>query len=322
MVNSISRKIRSGKFSAGTRLPGQNALASEYNVSTITANRALIELQKLGLVERRERSGTYVRANTPALAEVIAIARAPLDEKKLRSMDFWHGISARAEALEIPSQIINDTDPILKQRLANTSGGKGVVLLDFDDSDLIILLGKMRVPHVVVGLESRTAPYSVLEDRRRAALALSNRMLERGCRALAFVGNLKAATHRLACEGFRESMARAGKPPAPTMDVNDGNVAAIVKQLLDRHSDLDGIIVMGGGMPFRALPIILAHPNKPRFGVMTETSTIMRLSEVAFIAQYSQVEAGKIAFDMLHAIAAGKIASATTQYPRFEIVEP
>ena len=113
MVNSISRKIRSGQFSAGTRLPGQNALARDYNVSSITANRALLELQNLGLVERRERSGTYVKASALALTEVIAIARAPLDDKKLRSMDFWHGISSRAEALEIPSQVVNDTDPIL-----------------------------------------------------------------------------------------------------------------------------------------------------------------------------------------------------------------
>ena len=75
-------------------------------------------------------------------------------------------------------------------------------------------------------------------------------------------------------------------------------------------------------MTFRALPIILAHPDKPRLGVMTETSTIMRLSDVAYIAQYSQVEAGKIAFDMLHDIAADKISCPTTQYPSFRVVVP
>jgi GntR family transcriptional regulator len=70
IVDSIREKIRTGELEPGRKLPGQFVLAEEYGVSAITSNRALSELQKLDLVERRERSGTYVSGTPRVLTDI------------------------------------------------------------------------------------------------------------------------------------------------------------------------------------------------------------------------------------------------------------
>lgn len=60
----LSDKIRSGEVSTGSIIPGENQLAETFNVSRITAKRALNELANAGLVSRRRGRGTVVIANT------------------------------------------------------------------------------------------------------------------------------------------------------------------------------------------------------------------------------------------------------------------
>lgn len=59
-------KIAEGEFSPGTLVPGEQDIQRQYNVSRITARRALDELAAAGLVERRRGSGTRVRDAAPS----------------------------------------------------------------------------------------------------------------------------------------------------------------------------------------------------------------------------------------------------------------
>src|SRR5215207_7980937 len=61
----ISRHLRgeiaAGRYAAGRRLPSEVQLVKQFGVSRPTVARALFDLQREGLIERRAGSGTYVR---------------------------------------------------------------------------------------------------------------------------------------------------------------------------------------------------------------------------------------------------------------------
>lgn len=57
---SISAAIEGGRWSPGTRLPGERDLAEEYKVSRPTIREAMIALEMKGWIEARHGSGLYV----------------------------------------------------------------------------------------------------------------------------------------------------------------------------------------------------------------------------------------------------------------------
>ena len=67
VYRSLEREIRDGRFQEGDRLPSEADLVRQFGASRITVGRAVRDLQRAGLVERRAGSGTYVRTR-PAVA--------------------------------------------------------------------------------------------------------------------------------------------------------------------------------------------------------------------------------------------------------------
>ncbi|WP_192182712.1 histidine utilization repressor [Mesorhizobium amorphae] len=61
ILSDISEKILSGAWAPGHRIPFEHELTAEYNCSRMTVNKALSQLAKAGLIERRRRSGSFVR---------------------------------------------------------------------------------------------------------------------------------------------------------------------------------------------------------------------------------------------------------------------
>ncbi|MER6236557.1 GntR family transcriptional regulator [Streptomyces clavifer] len=65
IAHELRRRISSGEFRAGDRLPTLPALAEAYAVSETTIRNALAQLRNEGLIETRARAGTLVRATPP-----------------------------------------------------------------------------------------------------------------------------------------------------------------------------------------------------------------------------------------------------------------
>ncbi|MGX5831271.1 histidine utilization repressor [Mesorhizobium sp. 43Arga] len=61
ILSDIREKILSGVWEPGHRIPFEHELTTEYNCSRMTVNKALSQLAKAGLIERRRRSGSFVR---------------------------------------------------------------------------------------------------------------------------------------------------------------------------------------------------------------------------------------------------------------------
>ena len=68
--DSIRRLIVSGEYETGGRLPGENTLATHFDVSRPVVRAALKRLRDEGLVSSRQGSGSYVDA--PAAPKVLA----------------------------------------------------------------------------------------------------------------------------------------------------------------------------------------------------------------------------------------------------------
>ncbi len=68
----LERRILSGDWAPGRRIPFEHELTAAYGCSRMTVNKAISELAGRGLVTRRRRAGTFV-AQPKAHAAVLAI---------------------------------------------------------------------------------------------------------------------------------------------------------------------------------------------------------------------------------------------------------
>jgi GntR family transcriptional regulator len=105
----LRERIARGGLVGGHALPGEQALAAEHSVSRITVRRALAELEREGLIQRRRGAGTFVaehRTETPVVADLsdvlsnlMAMGRAT--DVRLLAFGYGEAPPALAEALRL-----------------------------------------------------------------------------------------------------------------------------------------------------------------------------------------------------------------------------
>ena len=108
-------RILSGALSLGAKLPTENDLADRYAVSRVTVRRALAELARERLIERRRSVGTRVihrRAPGPVTADISGVLANIADmgrrtAVKLLSFDYVPATGAVGEALGVgPNELL------------------------------------------------------------------------------------------------------------------------------------------------------------------------------------------------------------------------
>jgi GntR family transcriptional regulator, histidine utilization repressor len=72
ILDDIRTRIVSGAWPPGSRIPFEHELAVQYGCSRMTVNKALSELARSGLIERRRKSGSFV-ARPRSQAAVLEI---------------------------------------------------------------------------------------------------------------------------------------------------------------------------------------------------------------------------------------------------------
>jgi GntR family transcriptional regulator len=75
LAELLARGIAAGHYQPGERLPPESELSSSLDASVGTVRKALALLESRGMLERKQGSGTYVRAPTPNPAEQQAPSR-------------------------------------------------------------------------------------------------------------------------------------------------------------------------------------------------------------------------------------------------------
>lgn len=267
MAADLKGRIRSGEFPAGGRLPTERELSGAMGVSRVTTRSALQELEKEGLVVRRQGAGTFVselgameRAledNSICLAFTdhlkVGIAEEPYVAMLLDGLRRATAkLGFRISLLPVPEDL--SLLELMREKPDMAPSSKGVILSLRKDFDASLAWLKGR-GHAVVSMgfgDLNSAEHSCVDiDNRAGGLMAARRLLSLGRRSLAFIDGASgdaALERRL--EGIRTAHEEAGLAfdetkffEATPWSEADGHSA--VRRLLDSGAAFDSLIVHG-----------------------------------------------------------------------------
>jgi len=75
IVEALRKRILSGEFAPGNRVPSVSELAAAHNASTRTAQSALVHLQENGFISARPGAGSFVAETPPHLSHFAMVFR-------------------------------------------------------------------------------------------------------------------------------------------------------------------------------------------------------------------------------------------------------
>ena len=255
VYRALEREIQHGRWKEGDRLPSEADLVRQFGASRITVGRAVRDLQRAGLVERRAGSGTYVRTKRGTAALSFGLLIPDLGETEIFEpicQGMMASPLAREHALLWGSQTGGGGSKeeraweLCRQYIDRRVSGVFFAPLELtpakDEVNLRIAgaLDEARIP--IVLLDRTVVPYPqrghhdlVGIDNRRAGYVITEHLLRLGARRIAFVGvGNAAATVDARASGYREALA-AGDVPydrALVRRIDPADVAA-VRGLMD-----------------------------------------------------------------------------------------
>jgi DNA-binding LacI/PurR family transcriptional regulator len=255
VYRSLEREIQDGRWKEGDRLPSEADLVRQFGASRITVGRAVRDLQRAGLVERRAGSGTYVRTKRGTAALSFGLLIPDLGETEIFEpicQGMMASPLAREHALVWGSQTGGGGSKeeraweLCRQYIDRRVSGVFFAPLELtpakDEVNLRIAraLDEARIP--IVLLDRTVVPYPqrghhdlVGIDNRRAGYVITEHLLRLGARRIAFVGvGNAAATVDARASGYREALAAWDVPydRALVRRIDPADVAA-VRGLMD-----------------------------------------------------------------------------------------
>jgi GntR family transcriptional regulator, frlABCD operon transcriptional regulator len=73
LIETIKQDINAGRYAMGTQLPTEKEMCDMYNVSRITIRRAIIELEREGIVQKQHGIGTFVNNNKKIKRDLVSV---------------------------------------------------------------------------------------------------------------------------------------------------------------------------------------------------------------------------------------------------------
>ncbi|MBC2886134.1 histidine utilization repressor [Ochrobactrum sp. CM-21-5] len=101
ILDDIETRILSGEWSPGHRIPFEHELTEHYGCSRMTVNKALTQLAKAGLIERKRRSGSFV--SRPQSQAAILEIHDLRDEVAALGLAYRFELVSRMERLSGPA---------------------------------------------------------------------------------------------------------------------------------------------------------------------------------------------------------------------------
>lgn len=247
--------IQSGMLKAGDRLPSEAELGKLFDASRITVSKAVLDLQRMGLVSRRPGAGTHVLAPHQAKGRTFGLLIPELGLTEIFE-PICHGMMrsafARPDALlwgnaatsvgEMAKEAEQMLSSFIRQKVAGVffaplelSGEKDAanrrIARDLERAQIpVVLLDRCYMPY-----PERSAHDLVGVDNRRAGYMVTTHLLRLGVRQFAFLGEANAAgTVDARITGFHEALRRFGIIPEQDL-VRRGSPQdeALVRKLLD-----------------------------------------------------------------------------------------
>jgi DNA-binding LacI/PurR family transcriptional regulator len=267
--DELAKAIRGGRLAPKQKLPSENQLAAKYAASRGTVLRALLDLSHAGLIERRRGSGTYVTFNAGRTGGKFAlIAHEMPDQPEKRQGDVL-GIILRNIAEEagrrgyslihhtLPESAATrkeDLWPAVNDVIEQRSAGAMFLPLPTLSSESQVLnreiarcLAKANVPTVLLDCDLTDGPERsnldlVSANNQQGGAALTEHLLQQGCRRIGFIRNVHASTISERICGYRETLLKQGIQPDPNWVRLEQELSqATLKELIGTLA-LDGLI--------------------------------------------------------------------------------
>ena len=128
----ICQAIKDKTYPADTQIPPETELATKFNVSRMTANRAIKELVAAGLLSRHQGLGTFVtniQAQSPLL-EVRNIAEEVRDRHHVYSNELCRLQEVQADELLAARLGISKGEPAFQSLIVHKENGQTIQLED------------------------------------------------------------------------------------------------------------------------------------------------------------------------------------------------
>lgn len=93
-------QIEDGTWRPGVALPSEFQLADQLNVSQGTVRKALIDLEKIGIIERKQGRGTFVKTDTPERSMFHFFRVSTADGKRIVPETLQSRISDRPATID------------------------------------------------------------------------------------------------------------------------------------------------------------------------------------------------------------------------------
>jgi GntR family transcriptional regulator of arabinose operon len=239
VYQTLERDIRSGRLKAGDRLPSEADLERRFGASRITVGRAVGDLKLAGLVDRRAGSGTFVKTRPKVEGLTFGLLIPDLGETEIFEpicQGMMASPLARSHALIWGSPGSDDARShedrawqLCQQYIDRRVSGVFFAPLEYApgkhqlNQRITDALGDAGIP--VVLLDRPALPYPergehdlVGIDNRRAGYVMTEHLLHRGYRRIAFVALPDAAATIDAREaGYREALYKNQVAVEPTL---------------------------------------------------------------------------------------------------------
>ncbi len=220
IAESLRVQIEEGSWRPGDRLPSEAELAQRWGVSRMTVQRAMHELQRLGLVHRRRRAGTVV--TSPSVRRragcVALLAHHSQDRLEMAYLRGIHmGLQEELHLIVCDTQGDPEREAHYLRRMAKETDG--IILFptcDPENTPLLLRLVEARTPLVCIDRYPEGVPVDAfVTDNYQSTLEALRYVISQGGHPLAHLSHpdLYISTVRERYQAYLDAMQEAGSTP-------------------------------------------------------------------------------------------------------------
>jgi len=232
----IESKITSGHFRPNDRVPSENEIASDYNVSIITSRKALDSLVHDGLIYRRKGKGSFVceKPNLPvshdSYSNIVTFILLSYNFSDSSTMQFIKGaytvLTEMGKSMIVeyskdePEREADILDKCIKDKSA------GVLLFSTDPEQNLNKLNELKsnnIPFILVDRGIKQFPVNIVSCYNLdGTYKMANYLIENGHRKIMFISNNRhILTEQLRFEGMMLALDENKIPFIPELFVTD-----------------------------------------------------------------------------------------------------
>lgn len=256
IVDELRAAISANQFGETGRLPSENDLGAQFEVSRLTVQRALKELEIEGLLERRAGSGTFATPRPAVAGKLLGLLIPGLGETEIfepicQGMAcagsasghalLWSNLSR--DSVNLQAQTRQLCQEYISRRVSGVffAPHEGFPEKDEANRAIIEMLDQAKIPVVILDHCTEhypnSGPYDVIGiDNRRAGFRMTQHLLGTGARKLIFWGHPNAApTVEARAQGFADAHRNQCMPPGHIV-IGDCEDETLVRHWLDAQS--------------------------------------------------------------------------------------